>query len=82
MKSLRQTCAVAILSLALTVSAFAGQIGSPGAVSSAPGGTSPDNGSAIAGTISSPGAPASASNGTSASSITTTIILTIVSLIR
>ena len=57
MKSLRQTCAVAVLSMALAVSVFAGQIGSPGA-------------------------PAPAPEGTSASSIATTIILTIVSLIR
>ena len=61
MKTLRRTCAVAVLSMALAVSAFAGQIGSPGYA---------------------PARHAADETSTSTSSITTTIILTIVSLIR
>jgi len=48
MNTLRQTCAAAILSLALAVSAFAGQIDSPGYVPPPPGNT---QGPTVAATI-------------------------------
>jgi hypothetical protein len=62
MKSLRKLCGVAIASLALAVSAFAGTISSPGYVPPPP--------------------PPTSETSTSTSNIATTIILTIVSLIR
>ncbi len=59
MNTLRQTCAASILSLALAISAFAGQIDSPGYV---------------------PPPPPSPTQTTS--SLPTTLILTVLSLIR
>ncbi len=78
MKKLRRTCAVAIVTVVLAVSAFAGQIDSPGVVAPPPPGTIDSPG--IAGIIDSPGAPAPSE--TTSTSTTTTIILTILSLIR
>ncbi|HET6973775.1 MAG TPA: hypothetical protein VFH96_07090 [Pyrinomonadaceae bacterium] len=67
MNKLRRMCAVAIVTAVLAVSAFGGQLDSPGVI----------------GTIDSPGAPAPQPTQTSTStSTTTTIILTILSLIR
>jgi len=65
---LRRTCAVAIVTVILAVSAFAGQLDSPGFV----------------GIIDSPGvvAPPPPPSQTTSTSTTTTIILTILSLIR
>ena len=68
MSKLRRTCAVAIVTAVLVVSVFAGQLDSPGAVPPPPG------------TLDSPGAPAPSQ--TTSTSTTTTIILTILSLIR
>lgn len=75
MNKLRRTCAVAIVTAVLAVSASAGQIDSPGAVSPPP--------PSITGIIDSPGvvAPPQPSQ-TSSTSTTITLILTVLSLIR
>jgi len=80
MNKLRRACAVAIVTAVLAVSALGGQLDSPGVVAPPPPSqTSPS----ITGIIDSPGAVSTPpSQTTSTSTSITTVILTILTLIR